>query len=189
MTPTVKSVRESTNSVLKYQAKNRCGITVLVVSLISLISMAASAGDVTVATASLGSTSAENSLLAVRSMELSGAVIGHVNVRNNNVFDLDDPEENKALYRIANKIHATTRQDVIAQQLLFSPGERFSLQSLEESERLLRANRYIQDASVRPIIGQDGAVDIEVETTDVWTLMPKLAFACQGSCHRSRQTR
>jgi len=185
VTPTVKSVRESTNRVLKYQAKNGCGITVLVVSLISLVSMAASAGDVTVATASLGSTSAENSLLAVRSMELSGAVIGHVNVRNNNVFDLDDPEENKALYRIANKIHATTRQDVIAQQLLFSPGERFSLQSLEESERLLRANRYIQDASVRPILGQDGAVDIEVETTDVWTLMPKLAFSRSGGSNKA----
>jgi hypothetical protein len=170
--------------VLENQVKIRIGIAVFILSGSGLVSSMASAGDVPLATASLSSTNAESSLMALRSMELSGAVVGQVSITNSNIFDLDDPEENKALYRFANKIHTTTRQNVIQQQLLFSPGERFSLQALEESERLLRVNRYIQDASVRPIIGQDGAVDIEVETTDVWTLMPKLAFSRSGGTNR-----
>jgi len=133
----------------------------------------------------LGSANAESSLMALRTIESSGAVIGTISVKSGNVFDLNDPEENKALYRLANKIHITTRQNVIQQQLLFSPGERFTLQSLEETERLLRANRYIQNASVRPTIGQDGAVNVEIETSDVWTLVPKISFSRSGGENKS----
>ena len=132
---------ESTNGVLEYQAKIRSGTTVLIAMAIGLASTMASAGGLPVAATGLGSTNAESSLMALRSMESSGAVIGSVSITNSNIFDLDDPEENKALYRLANKLHVTTRQNVIQQQLLFSPGERFSLQSLEETERLLRENR------------------------------------------------
>jgi len=118
-------------------------------------------------------------------MESSGALIASVSIANSNIFDLDDPEENKALYRLANKLHATTRQNVIQQQPLFAPGERLSLQRLEETERLLRNKRYIQTASVRPTIGQDGSVNIEVETSDVWTLMLKFAFSRSGGENRA----
>ena len=171
--------------MLEVQAKIRIGVAVFIASVVGSMSSIASAGDIPVATASLSSANAESSLMALRSMESSGAVIGQVSITNSNIIDLDDPEENKALYRFANKIHATTRQNVIQQQLLFSPGERFSLQALEETERLLRENRYIQNASVRPIIGQDGAVDIAVETNDVWTLMPKLAFSRSGGTNKA----
>ena len=35
--------------------------------------------------------------MTLRSMESSGALIASVSIANSNIFDLDDPEENKAL--------------------------------------------------------------------------------------------
>ena len=119
-------------------------------------------------------------LLAPAALEASGAVIGSVTIVNDSIFDLDDPEENKSLFRLANRLHIRTRPDVIQQQLLFAPGDKFSTQSLEESERILRANRYIDEVSVRPVRQDKGVVDVSVETNDVWTLMPKFSVSRSG---------
>lgn len=106
--------------------------------------------------------------------------IGSITINNGSIFDLENPEENKLLYRLANKIHLTTRPQVIEQQLLFETGEDFSRQSLNESERILRDNRYIQEAQIEPIRRGNGVVDINVNTTDTWTLVPKLSFSHSG---------
>lgn len=119
-------------------------------------------------------------MLAPAALEASGAVIGAVHISNRSIFDLEDPEEDKALFRLANRLHVTTRPAVIEHQLLFEPGARFSGQALAESERIIRANRYIQEVSIVPVRQQDGVVDVNVETSDVWTLMPKLAYSRSG---------
>jgi len=56
-------------------------------------------------------------------LERTGAVIGEVFIDNQNIFDLEDPEENKQLYRLANKLHIRTQPKVIRQQLLFKSGD------------------------------------------------------------------
>ena len=86
---------------------------------------------------------------------------------------------------MANKLHVTTRPEVIRQQLLFEPGEPYSKQVIEESERILRSNRYIQEASIQPVLRDDGVVDINVTTSDVWTLMPKLSFSQAGGASKT----
>lgn len=118
--------------------------------------------------------------LAPDILDISGAVIGAIIVDSKSIFDLDNPAEDKALYRLANRVHATTRPHVIEQQLLFAKGDVFSSRMLEESERILRSNRYIQEASIEPIRHDDGVVDVHVSTSDVWTLMPKLSFSRSG---------
>jgi len=128
----------------------------------------------------LAVTATPAAMLTPAALEMSRAEIGEILINNDNVFDLEDPDEDKALYRFANRIHMTTRSDVIAEQLLFQPGDRFSSQSLAESERLLRENRYLQDATIRPVRLEDGTVDIEVETSDSWTLVPKLSLSRSG---------
>lgn len=114
--------------------------------------------------------------------ELPGALptIGTISITNNDIFDLDKPDENRALYRLANRLHVRTRPDVIRQQLLFDIGDLYSRQAIEESERILRSNRYIQEVSLHPVPREDGTVDIDVTTSDVWTLMPKLSFSKAG---------
>src|SRR5262245_20119124 len=109
-------------------------------------------------------------------LEESGAVIGEILIYPENIFDLNDPKEDKALYRLANQLHIKTRENVVRQQLLFRTGDRYSPRLLEESERILRAQRYLYDASIRPIAYSDGKVDIAVTTRDVWTLNPGISF-------------
>ena len=128
-----------------------------------------------------GSSSAGSSaLLAPALLEASGARIGTVTITNGSIFDLENPDENKALYKLANHLHATTRPEVIEQQLLFAEGEPFSAQSLAESERILRANRYLQDVSVQAVREENGVVAVDVTTSDVWTLMPKFKLSRSG---------
>lgn len=122
----------------------------------------------------------QTTILAPAALISPSLVIGAVNIVNGSIFNLDDPRENKMLYRFANRAHATTRPGVIQQQLLFVPGDQFSPRELEESERILRSNRYIQDATIEPVLKDNGVVDINVHTTDVWTLVPRISISRSG---------
>ena len=110
----------------------------------------------------------------------TAGVVGAVSITNSNIFDLSDPQESGLLYRLANQLHIRTQPEVIQQQLLLQPGDFYSEQAVQESERILRQNRYIQEASVVAIPRENGVVDLDVTTSDVWTLMPKLSFSRSG---------
>lgn len=96
------------------------------------------------------------------------------------IFDLDNPDENHRLFRLANNLHFTTRQQVIAQQLLFIPGETVTEQQLAESERILRSRQYVGDARIRVLRDCADAVDLEVVSHEVWTLTPDFNFKNTG---------
>jgi len=118
-------------------------------------------------------------------LEAEGAIIGEIRIDNQNIFDLSDPRENNFLYRLANDLHIRTRQSVIRRQLLFNSGEPVSVQRIDETERLLRENRYLYEVRIRPIAYHDGVVDIEVVTRDTWTLDPGLGFSRKGGDNKS----
>ncbi len=122
--------------------------------------------------------------LARSNLDMPGVSIGTITIINNNVFDLENPAENKALYRVANRIHITTRKGVIEEQLLFQSGDQFSSQRLDESERLLRSNRYIQSASIKPTRIEDGLVDVDVTTIDSWSFQPELSLSRSGGVNK-----
>jgi outer membrane protein assembly factor BamA len=96
--------------------------------------------------------------------------IGDVRIVVEDVFDLDDPAEDRLAYRWINRLHRATRPAVIERQLLFASGDRYSPRLLEESERLLRRDRYLGNVEIRPVAAGAGTVDIDVVTRDVWTL-------------------
>ncbi|ANO50296.1 BamA/TamA family outer membrane protein [Woeseia oceani] len=125
-------------------------------------------------------------LPSARELASAGAVIGDIRIVRQNVFDLSIPEENNALYRLANRLHMQTRESVIRQQLLFKPGEVYSERLVDESERLLRRNIYLYDARIRPVRYVGGVVDLEVTTRDVWTLMPGFSVSRKGGENRTR---
>jgi hypothetical protein len=113
-------------------------------------------------------------------LESSGAVFGDIRIDNKNVFDKADPKDNKALFRLANKLHIKTRQSVIRHQLLFRSGDPYSRHAIEESARILRADSYFYDATIEPVRYHDGKVDVLVTTRDVWTLDPEFSFGRSG---------
>jgi len=119
-------------------------------------------------------------------LEAEGAIIGEIRIDNQNIFDLENPEENNVLYRLANTLHIRTRPAVIRRALLFKSGERVSVQVIEETERNLRNNSFLYEVVIRPIAYNDGVADIEVITKDTWTLDPGLGFSRKGGENESK---
>lgn len=120
--------------------------------------------------------------------------IGKITVIRQNVFNPDDPAENNAAFRFANRWHANTREGVIRDLLLFREGDAASGNVIAESERLLRAKSYLYDArivadrvcAVADDAGGDALSEVElvVVTRDVWSLSPELSVTRTGGEHR-----
>ena len=118
-------------------------------------------------------------------LEAAGARVGEVRVLNNNVFDTDDPKENKLLFRWANALHIRTRPGVIERALLFKTGEPLFARLIDETERVLRSNSFLYDVQIRPVAYHDGVVDIEVSTRDTWSLDPGVSVGRSGGVNSS----
>jgi len=119
-------------------------------------------------------------------LERSGAVIGEIRIKPQNIFDLSDPREDNFLYRIANAIHFVTRPEVVRETLLFKPGDKLSVRVLEETERLLRSTLQVYAVHIRAVSYRDGVVDLEVVTRDRWTLDPSVSFSRAGGVNTDR---
>ena len=74
-------------------------------------------------------------------LEAAGAVIGRIDIDIRNIFDENDPRENRGLYRLADRVHIRTKPATIRAQLLFKSGDRYSAQKLAETERNLQIGR------------------------------------------------
>lgn len=118
-------------------------------------------------------------------LERAGATIGEIRIHPRNIFDLGDPEEDKLLFRWANRLHHQTHAEVIEQSLLFQSGDRVSARVMAETERLLRSNRFLYDVQLRPLRFVDGVVDVEVVTRDTWSLNVGVNLSRTGGANAS----
>jgi hypothetical protein len=119
-------------------------------------------------------------------LEEAGATVGEIRVVPMDIFDTQDPAENYALFRLANRLHIQTRESVIRRALLFQTGDRLQVREIEETERLLRSNRYLYDVVLRPVAVRDGVVDIEVVTRDTWSLNVGAGLSRTGGTNSSK---
>lgn len=103
-----------------------------------------------------------------------------IDVETRNVFDTHQPGEDLWIFRAANWIHRRTRDQAIRDLLLMRPGEMTRRQQVEESERLLRAQAFIQSADIEIIPAPDNQVDLRVRTQDTWTLQPQVNYGQEG---------
>jgi outer membrane protein assembly factor BamA len=118
--------------------------------------------------------------------ERDGTVVGEIRLEKSNVFNLADPAENNWLYRLANRLHIVTKDKVIRKQLLLRSGDDYSTRLADESERILRGNAYLFDATIKPVKGANGVVDLTVHTRDVWTLNPDISLSRSGGENRTK---
>ena len=118
-------------------------------------------------------------------LEAAGARIGKIHVQTREIFDLEDPEENYLLFRWANALHIQTHPSLIERSLLFKTGDPVSVRVIEETERVLRGNRYLYDVVMKPVAYHDGVVDIEVMTRDTWTLDLGISAGRSGGANTS----
>ena len=121
------------------------------------------------------------------SLVARGARIGRIQLDPENVFDLSKPAEDKSLYRLANRIHMTTRKNVLKEALLFKPGDLYDPVILLESERVIRSRGSISDAFIVPSAYNEetNTVDILVTTRDSWSLSTNIKFGRSGGQNHS----
>lgn len=119
-------------------------------------------------------------------LERNQAIVGEIRIEAGDIFDPDAPGENRMIFRWADKIHRTTRDNVIRRQLVFKTGDVYSRRALQESARILRRSGYLYDAWIRPVSYVDNRVDIEVKTRDVWTLKGGFGFGRSGGVNKTR---
>jgi hypothetical protein len=85
-----------------------------------------------------------------------------------------------ALAKIAGAIHETTNPELIERFLLVHVGDHCDELRRAESERILRAQPFIADATVGVIPDSSGGVELDVRTTDELALVAGIA-AGKGS--------
>jgi len=110
----------------------------------------------------------------------SALIVGSVQIKNTDVFNENIASENRDIHKLANKLHIQSKRELIKAQLLFAQGQPFDKETLAETARNLRANRYLRSATVTAKQICDGEVDILVETGDNWSLIPSFNFARAG---------
>ena len=77
-------------------------------------------------------------------------------------------------------LHNRTRENTIRKRLLFQAGAPLDSLRLAETERTLRAERFIAEASVRTRRSDDGRTIVDVETWDQWSTAVPLGFNRAG---------
>lgn len=153
-----------------------CAACACAAALSPLPALAASADPQTVAVA----------LPTLAELEDAGAVIGEIRVVTHDIFDTDDPAEDKLPFRVANALHIRTRTSVVRDALLFKSGDRVSVRAFDETERALRSTRYLYDVKFTVLAVRDNIADIEVLTRDTWTLDPGGSFGRAGGANSTR---
>lgn len=112
------------------------------------------------------------------------SVIEEISVNVHPVFDETNPDENKFLFRLVNRLHINTKKHIIEKDLTFKKGEPLDNHLLQESERRLRARRYFANATIEvaeeDISAPDTAKKVVVDVREVWTLVPKITYSNTG---------
>jgi hypothetical protein len=105
--------------------------------------------------------------------------VGKITVRTLDVYSSDEADKGW-LYRIADRLHVETRRTVVEKFLLFRSGEEYRPELLAQTERNLRALRFLKSASVVPGPPHDGVVDVVVTTQDAWSIAPETQAGSKG---------
>ncbi len=115
----------------------------------------------------------------------SNLIIGEIKIINSDIFDTNNPDEGRAIHKLANALHIKTHQKTIQSLLLFQVGEVYQQQKVDETERLLRSKKYIHSASIYAEEVCDGKLVVVVKTSDNWTLTPSISIGRSGGVNRS----
>ncbi len=116
---------------------------------------------------------------------VEGLEIGEIKILNQDIFDLDNANENLAIHKLANNLHWQTRETTIRQQLIFASGQKYYQHLINEAERKLRSRSYLHSVNIYADKICNHKVDVVVKTTDNWTLTPSISYGRSGGINRS----
>jgi hypothetical protein len=105
--------------------------------------------------------------------------ISYIFIDNRSIFDTTELDPDAPFlwaYHLANALHMRTREEFIRDELLFKVGDCLDPIRLAESERLLRAYRFIARSDVFALPQPDGTQHVIVDTQDEWTTKVDVGF-------------
>ena len=105
--------------------------------------------------------------------------VGSVTIRTFDIYSADEAARGW-FYRVADRLHIETRRGVVENFLLFHTGEDYRPELLAQTERNLRALRFLKSASVIASPPHDGVVDVVVTTQDAWSIAPETQAGNKG---------
>ncbi len=80
------------------------------------------------------------------------------------------PFVNRTAQWLGGILHATTRESLVLDELLFSEGQCYDPDLMADSERLLRDHSFIEYARISATESSPGVFDVQVTTVDRWSL-------------------
>ncbi len=107
--------------------------------------------------------------------------IAKIEFVRNDIFDLT-AKNTLWFHRFANEYHVVTTEGTLRDDLLFSEGDTLDPAELAETERLLRARRYLRHAEVEvsQYCAETASVVVTVTSWDNWSLLPKIDLGHEG---------
>ncbi len=105
------------------------------------------------------------------SVPCKGQIISRIDIDTRPPFEIKGSKLQKRLTRQLTQIHATTNPEVIRRFLALKPGMGCDELRRLESERILRAQPYLSDASIVPQQDSAGAFYLSVTSTDEISLV------------------
>ena len=100
-----------------------------------------------------------------------GETITRIEIHTYPPFDAGGSNLTARAARLATKLHAITRPEIVSRFLTFKVGDACVDLRLHEAERILRAQPFLADASVLVVPDGSGGVDVDVVTFDEVSLV------------------
>lgn len=96
-------------------------------------------------------------------------------------YSLEDTSKHPQGYfqKTADRMHIKTQSEIIKNLLLFKKFERYDSLKVNESMRLLRSQRYIQDVSFYTVTKPErkDSVDVFIRVLDLWSTVPSFSVS------------
>ncbi len=121
--------------------------------------------------------------LVTRGLAIDGAPAGKI-VRRIHVVSMPVFGVEEGFLRWFNRFHVTSRERVVAREVLVQPGDRWDEERVDETRRRLRNPLFTALVVAAPVRADGGAsnqVDLLVVTRDIWSLRMNSRYEVQQS--------
>lgn len=116
---------------------------------------------------------------AWRKLETQGVKIGSIEVVVRGVFPVTGMAQ-PWYEKLTNKLHIETAEPVILAHLLFKVGDTVSARRIYETERRLRALKYVREAAIEPGAVTKAGVVARIVIDDAWSLKLNASYDSTG---------
>ncbi|NMH28918.1 BamA/TamA family outer membrane protein [Flavobacterium silvaticum] len=119
---------------------------------------------------------------AIRFSAFQGKIIRKINITTLDPFGFSERDSTrfpqKPLSKFGNRMHLKTKQLTIWNLILLRRKQPLDSLLVKESERLIRAQRFVRRVIIRPIpTPYKDSVDIDIRELDSWSLVPDAALS------------